>query len=85
MASVTSEICLVLFEILLILYISTDLESFWVFILYFSIKLLLIKVSIAPEFTSICTDNSFNMLVISKAINGYKEVLQILRALMVRC
>ena len=70
-------------RVLLILYISTDLESFWVFMLCFSTKLQLIKVSVTLEFMSMCMDKSFDISVVSTEIDRYKEVLQTLRALIV--
>ena len=68
-----------------ILYIGINLESFWMFIPYFFTKLWLIKISVALESTSACTDRSFNMSVETTEIGRYREVSQALRVLMVGC
>ena len=48
----------------------------------FSTKLLLIKVSIIPEFTSTCINKDSDVLVISKVIDRYSNIFQTLRVLM---
>jgi len=79
MWSTISEIQLALFGILLILYTSTDWENFWVSMLYFSTKLWLIKISVALKSTSVYIDKNFDILVVSKEMDRYSEVLQVLK------
>jgi len=67
----------------LILYISIDLESFPVFMLYFPTKLWLINILIFPESTSACINKSFNILVVSSEIDKYREVLWASKVLIV--
>lgn len=53
--------------------------------LYFSTKLQLTKIPIAPKSTSIYTNKSFDALVVSNEIGKYREVSQILRAPILEC
>jgi len=44
----------------------------------------LIKTPVAPESTRIHTENNLNVFVVSRDIRRYREVLQALRAFIVR-
>jgi len=75
----TSKIWLAFLRVLWILYISTDQESFWVFMQCFSIKLQLMEVHIALEFselTSTSTAKNSVMLVVFKMICKYSNILE---------
>ena len=56
------------------MYTSIGLNSLWVLRLYLSIKLLLVKIPVTPELTSIYTEKGSNVSVVSREIGRYKEV-----------
>ena len=82
--SITSDIFSALLEVLLTLYTGTGFESLQVLRSCHCTKFWLIKTLVAPESTRIHTENNLNMSVVSRNIRRYREVLQALRAFIVR-